>query len=350
MQAFATRLLRWWERNGRHDLPWQDPRSPYRVWLSEVMLQQTRVESVVPYFLRFLERFPTLESLAAAEPDDVLARWSGLGYYARARNLHACARLVVDRHGGRFPDDPGVLAGLPGIGPSTANAIVAQAFDRRAPILDGNAKRVLARHAGIEGWPGRRAVEKALWQAADERTPSRRAADYTQAIMDLGATICTPRRPDCGACPVSADCAARQAGREQELPHPRPRREVPQRSQRFALAIDGNRVLLVRRPPSGIWGGLWCLPLLESVDSGDDAEEVLDPLQHAFTHFRLEMRFVGVDADRAGRGVADDADFRWMTPEEWSAAGLPRPVRTALDSLVQDDSGSPALRLAARAR
>ncbi len=346
MKPFAERLLRWSSQHGRHDLPWQHPRTPYRVWISEIMLQQTRVETVVGYFARFMDRFPDVESLARAPADDVLAHWSGLGYYARARNLHAAARRIVEDHDGAFPGDVESLAALPGIGRSTAAAIVAQGFDRRAAILDGNVKRVLARHAGIEGWPGRSPVERALWTEAEARTPAGTAADYTQAIMDLGATLCTPTNPRCADCPVHADCVAFRQSRQAELPTPKPKKKLPTREQEFRLLRDGDgRVLLERRPPAGIWGGLWCLPTsrqgddarepLESWLSAESLEslEPLEPIEHVFSHFRLRMQLVHERVARPGDAVGDRDDRRWMTAEEWLEAGLPKPVRALLERL-----------------
>ena len=332
MTPFSTRLLRWWRQHGRHDLPWQHPRTPYRVWVSEIMLQQTRVETVVGYFERFMAAFPDIETLAAAGLDDVLAHWSGLGYYARARNLHAAAKRIVDDHGGEFPNDVEALNALPGIGRSTAAAIVAQGFDERAPILDGNVKRVLARHAGVEGWPGRSPVERAL--EAEARTPATRAADYTQAIMDLGATLCTPKTPDCAACPVGADCVAHRDGRTHELPTPKPRKALPTREQRFGVFRDADgRVLLERRPPSGIWGGLWCLPAGSEPAGTPVADADLpESIDHVFSHFRLRMT-LDHRVIEAAHCVADRDDRRWMALDEALAAGLPRPVRTILERL-----------------
>ncbi|MDT8438111.1 MAG: A/G-specific adenine glycosylase [Wenzhouxiangellaceae bacterium] len=332
--TFADRLLNWWQENGRHDLPWQHPRTAYRVWISEIMLQQTRVETVVGYFQRFMQRFPTVDALARVPLDDVLAAWSGLGYYARARNLHAAARELVAHHGGELPGEIDALEALPGIGRSTAAAIVAQAFDRRAVILDGNVKRVLARHAGIDGWPGQSSVQRLLWQEADRRTPPGRAAAYTQAIMDLGATLCRPKQPDCAACPVADDCKARLDGRVHELPAPRPARTLPERSQRFLVARDGRgRILLARRPPTGIWGGLWCLPELD-VDSMPALHRLsrLDPLRHVFSHFALTMHFEhGRWTDESAQ--VNDDDSRWFETEAALALGLPRPVRVVIEAL-----------------
>ncbi len=332
---FARRLLNWWHSHGRHDLPWQKSRTPYRVWVAEIMLQQTQVGTVIPYFERFTASFPNLEALARAPTDHVLAHWSGLGYYARARNLHAAANYCLENHGGKLPADADALNALPGIGRSTANAIVAQAHDRRAPILDGNVKRVLARHAGIEGWPGRAAVERALWAIAEARTPYKRAADYTQAIMDLGATVCSPRRPDCCGCPVAADCVARLADRVHELPTARPKRTRPRRDTTLVI-IENERgeILLQRRPPTGIWGGLWSLPERQKVDhpfAGDGAEPP-NAIVHQFTHFTLDIRFerARIPADFP---AGDGDDRRWVKPARALEYGLPQPIRRVLEQL-----------------
>ncbi|MGB1880849.1 MAG: A/G-specific adenine glycosylase, partial [Gammaproteobacteria bacterium] len=266
--SLAARVIAWFEQHGRRDLPWQHPRTPYRVWLSEIMLQQTQVQTVVPYFIAFTERFPSLPALAAADIDAVLHLWSGLGYYSRARNLHRAARLVVEQHDGELPDSVEALEALPGIGRSTAAAIVAQAWDRPAAILDGNVKRVLARYHAEPGWPGDSAVLRRLWTLAEAHLPTTRACDYTQAMMDLGATVCTRSRPACPACPLREDCSARASDSQTRYPGPRPRRTLPERQTTFLILIDDhNRLLLERRPPAGIWGGLWCFPEL----GGDDA-------------------------------------------------------------------------------
>ena len=332
---FADRLLAWWADNGRHDLPWQRPRDAYRVWVSEIMLQQTRVETVIAYFERFTARFPDVQALAAAELDEVLALWSGLGYYARARNLHAAARSVVEKFGARMPDDEATLRQLPGIGRSTAAAILAQAFDQRAVILDGNVKRVLARHAAVQGWPGAPAVERDLWRAADARTPEQSAADYTQAIMDLGATLCRRRDPACSACPVAADCLALQRNLQHELPTPRPARKLPERAAHYLIARDGfNRVLLVRRPPSGIWGGLWCLPEAGEIEF-NTLEALPGPhdIRHVFTHFALHMSFEHARVGEFPTKVSEATVREWFSLEQALAAGLPQPVRRVLKDL-----------------
>jgi A/G-specific adenine glycosylase len=328
-------LLTWWQSHGRHDLPWQRQRTPYRVWIAEIMLQQTQVGTVIPYFERFMAAFPDLESLAGADIDRVLAHWSGLGYYARARNLHAAAVRCLTDHGGELPSDPEALEALPGIGRSTANAIVAQAHDVRAPILDGNVKRVLARHAGIEGWPGRSAVARALWAESEARTPPDRAADYTQAVMDLGATVCTPRRPDCAQCPVTADCVARIEDRIASLPGSKPRRAKPRRDA-VLLIIENERgeILLERRPPTGIWGGLWSLPEAgETLDRPDgDPRRAPGPIRHQFTHFTLDIRFERLRVPQQS-GIGDDDNHLWCSPARALQLGLPQPVRRVVGEL-----------------
>ena len=257
----AERLVHWHARHGRRHLPWQRNPTPYRVWVSEIMLQQTRVGVVIAYYERFMARFPALADLADAPLDDVLALWSGLGYYSRARNLHRAAVLVRDRHDGQMPCDTAALVALPGIGRSTAGAILALSHGDRHPILDGNVKRVLCRYHGIEGWPGRGAIERTLWTLAERHTPHEGVAAYTQAVMDLGATLCVRSRPLCSLCPIEAGCTARRDGTQARIPAPRPRRAVPHRQTAFLVLRDASGALLLeRRPPSGIWGGLWCFP------------------------------------------------------------------------------------------
>ena len=338
MKDFAARLLAWQRREGRHDLPWQDSRDPYRVWLSEIMLQQTQVATVIPYYRRFLERFPTLADLAAAAVEDVMPCWSGLGYYARARNLHACARAVAEEHGGEFPRDPAVIAELPGIGRSTANAVAAFCFGARVPILDGNVKRVLARCFGIDGFPGTPAVEKTLWSLAESLLPDREVGRYIQAQMDLGATVCTRGRPLCERCPVAESCVARIEDRQASLPSPRPKKHLPTREQIFLVLVDGSRVLLQRRPPSGIWGGLLSLP--ELPDAADPSRhsrtlgvEVggwteLPALTHTFSHFHLVLR--PFRALAKARPEAREAGVQWTERSALDAAALPAPIRRLL--------------------
>ena len=298
--TFSDAVLAWYDQHGRQDLPWQHPRTPYRVWVSEIMLQQTQVSTVIGYFQRFMDSFPDVHALAAADADQVLHLWTGLGYYARARNLHKAARQLVDEYGGDFPDTVEEVATLPGIGRSTAGAILAQSRGVRAPILDGNVKRLLSRLHAVPGWPGKKPVENRLWELAEQYTPDRRLADYTQAVMDLGATLCTRRRPDCPACPVANWCQARADGNPQDYPGRKPAKEKPVRQTRMLiLQHPDGRVWLEPRPPSGIWGGLWCFPQLDPDDRqhtalaerGLDArdQEALTPFRHTFSHFHLDI-------------------------------------------------------------
>jgi A/G-specific adenine glycosylase len=338
--TLATRLLRWFDRHGRKDLPWQHPRDAYRVWLSEVMLQQTQVATVVAYFERFVAALPTLRDLAAAEEDTVLALWSGLGYYRRARFLHRAAQLCVDQHGGELPRDIEALNALPGIGRSTAGAILAQAHGLRFAILDGNVKRVLTRYHGIHGHPGESAVEKQLWQHAEAHTPTSRVADYTQAIMDLGATLCTRSRPRCEDCPLAADCVARRDNLTAILPSRKPTKSIPTRATVMLILRDRDgRVLLERRGPHGVWSGLWSLPEASDPDGAwriaqqhariDDAQALV-PFTHVFSHYRLDIEPLLFDRATAQRGIADNPQLRWCSAGELGALGLPAPVRTLL--------------------
>ncbi|MEJ7747173.1 MAG: A/G-specific adenine glycosylase [Luteimonas sp.] len=339
---FATRLLSWYDRSGRHDLPWMHPRTPYRVWLSEIMLQQTQVRVVIPYFARFVAAFPALSELAAAPLDAVLAQWSGLGYYARARNLHVAAKQCVELHHGNLPRDFDALIALPGIGRSTAGAILAQAWGDRFPILDGNVKRVLCRYHGIEGWPGLPAIEKQLWHLADSHLPMQRLADYTQAQMDFGATLCTRHDPACVLCPLQNECVALREGRVAELPTPKPGKPLPERrAMMLWVQDDQGRVLLQRRAPTGIWASLWSLPEAEDHDSardwfarhlhGDyDHAEPLPTIAHGFSHYRLHIQPLRWRAIRARAIVRDNDELRWIAHDELQSLGLPAPVRTLL--------------------
>lgn len=262
MSDFSHRLIRWHKRHGRHDLPWQNTTDPYRVWLSEIMLQQTQVATATPYYARFLEHFPTLADLANAPVGEVMALWSGLGYYARARNLHACARVLMEQHGGQFPHQPERLAALPGIGRSTANSIATFCFGARAPILDGNVKRVLTRCFGIDGFPGNALVGKQLWLLAEQLMPAKHGDIYNQAQMDLGATLCVRSKPRCDDCPLADICEANATGKQAELPHKKTRATIPEREVTLLILRHDNHILLEQRPPAGIWGGMLSLPEL----------------------------------------------------------------------------------------
>jgi A/G-specific adenine glycosylase len=341
----AAPLLDWFEQSGRHNLPWQRPRSAYRVWVAEVMLQQTRVESVIPYYNRFMQSYPDVAALASAPLDQLLASWSGLGYYARARNLHRAACLIMDEHGGELPTDLDGLCRLPGIGRSTAGAILAQAYGSRHPILDGNVKRILSRYYRVEGWPGRSAVAKRLWQLATDETPRERVADYTQAIMDLGATICR-RRPLCHLCPLSGECAGHLAGDAGLYPAPAPRRQRPLREVDWLLIGDPESGLLLwPRPPTGIWGGLWTPPELVSGAPVDqwverhlgakiDRVDRLEPIGHELTHFRLRIHPVRVAITPDCDCVMDTIDALWYKPHMRSELGIPAPLARLLDQLA----------------
>jgi A/G-specific adenine glycosylase len=338
---FAPRLIAWQRSHGRHELPWQGNTDPYPVWLSEIMLQQTQVETVIPYYRRFLARFPDLASLASAHEDEVLGHWSGLGYYSRARNLHAAARLIVADHGGRFPGDIEAIQALPGIGRSTAAAIAAFAFGQRRAILDGNVKRVLARVFGVEGWSGEKAVENRLWDLAEALLPETDIHAYTQGLMDLGATVCTRGRPRCEACPFQDDCLANRQGRQRELPGPRPKKTVPEKSIAMLVLLRPGEVLLEKRPPTGIWGGLWSLPECGEKDDPArvaqglgyvvDAPGELPAFTHTFTHFRLFIR-PWVLVVRQVRAAAEPGRV-WLSLDDLEGAALPTPVRRILQGL-----------------
>ncbi len=343
--AFRRRLLAWYDRHGRKKLPWKRARDPYRIWVSEIMLQQTQVATVIPYFERFIERFPDVRTLARARPDSVLHRWSGLGYYARARHLHAAAKRIVTQHNGKFPRDLDALRALPGIGRSTAGAILALAFDRRHPILDGNVKRVLARFHAIDEPLNRRDVEERLWRLAERHTPRVRVADYTQAIMDLGATLCTRAHPDCARCPVRAGCRAHRLGAPQDYPARGARKTPPVKKTKMLLVQDARgRVLLVRRPPVGLWGGLWGLPECADGDVrrwcrtqlGIDVrpQKAWPAFRHSFSHFHLDItpipaRVAGTNAEH----VMEDGGTVWYNVERPDARGLAAPVTQLLQRL-----------------
>jgi len=339
---FARALIAWQRRHGRHDLPWQGTRDPYRIWLSEVMLQQTQVGTVIPYYRRFLRRFPDLRALALAPEQDVLRLWSRLGYYARARNLLRAARQVEHELGGKFPRDQEAIAVLPGVGRSTAAAIAVFAFGRRAAILDGNVKRVLARYHGVDGHPGERLVSERLWSLAEGLLPRRGIRPYTQALMDLGAAVCTKGRPRCAHCPLEHSCVAHRQGRESELPAPRPRRAQPTRRTTWLVLLEGDRVLLEQRPSSGLWGGLWSFPEPRSRDLGNHCRqefgcEIAAPrrlarIEHGFTHFRLQATPV-LCSVRARVSRAEQPGRRWWHIEKASAEALPAPVRSLLERL-----------------
>lgn len=371
--TFANQLLDWFDQHGRHDLPWQQDINPYRVWLSEIMLQQTQVKTVIPYFERFIAAFPSVDELAAAPIDTVLHQWTGLGYYARARNLHKTAQLVVDDYAGQFPNATDSLETLPGIGRSTAGAILAIAFRQRAAILDGNVKRVLARYYAIEGWPGKSAVQKQLWALAETNTPDDRSADYTQAIMDLGATLCTRSKPNCQACPLQADCQAHASATTELYPTKKPKKALPERSTYFLIISDSeNRILLQQRPPTGLWGGLWCFPQCENESAIRETCEqigiafkapdqtpnpVVNPAsnknphqthateqdyrfdkakRHTFSHFHLDYTPVFISLSQLKAELTTqiaEHSVTWVKAHDPGQLGLPRPVEQVLNNI-----------------
>ena len=341
---FAAKLIRWQQFHGRHHLPWQNTRDPYAIWLSEIMLQQTQVITVIPYYLRFLQRFPDISSLALAPLDEVLALWSGLGYYARGRNLHQAAQLIVSHHGGEFPRNLAAIQQLPGIGRSTVAAIAAFAYGEHCAILDGNVKRVFARCFGIDGYPGERKTETLLWQMAEQLLPRKKIQgqieSYTQALMDLGATICTRSKPQCAACPLQPDCVAFREKRIDKLPAAKPRKPLPQKETVLLLLLRHGEVLLKKRPPTGIWGGLWCLP---EIPLGENATTYcarhfglkvqplteLPPINHGFTHFKLRIHPQPLQVV-AHTLIARESGAVWLTFEDALEAAIPTPVRKLL--------------------
>ncbi|AOD14392.1 A/G-specific adenine glycosylase [Xanthomonas fragariae] len=346
--AFVDRLLHWFDGHGRHDLPWQHPRAPYRVWLSEIMLQQTQVAVVVPYFQKFVASFPTLADLAAADNDTVMAHWAGLGYYARARNLHAAARQCVALHDGELPRDFAALLALPGVGRSTAGAILSQAWNDRFPIMDGNVKRVMTRFHGIGGYPGLPVVEKQLWQLASTHVahvPAGRLADYTQAQMDFGATLCTRTKPACVLCPLQDDCVARCDGLVEALPTPKPCKQLPEREATALLLENADKhILLQRRPPTGIWASLWTLPqagtdagmrawFATHIDGDYERADEMPLIVHTFSHYRLHLQPLRVRKVALRPAVRDTDDLRWVARADLGSLGLPAPIRKLLDAL-----------------
>lgn len=343
--SFSQQVLSWAAKHGRKHLPWQQQRSAYRVWVSEIMLQQTQVETVIPYFEKFMQRFPTLLALANAPLDDVLHSWSGLGYYARARNLHKAAQWIRDQYQGEFPRVFEEVLALPGIGRSTAGAILSLSFGQYHTILDGNVKRVLARHNLIEGWPGSAANEKKLWDIAQRNTPEKNCAQYTQAMMDLGATLCTRSKPECDKCPVSEDCLTYQAGRQHELPHAKPKKQNPMRSTiMLAVFNDQAGLLMQRRPHQGIWGGLWSFPefdteksalnwCVQTFQNAPYEHQRLEKISHTFSHFRLQITPISVKYNTPINWVMEADDWVWYKHGS-SQVGLASPVNQLIKQLV----------------
>jgi len=343
MADFAAKLIAWQKQHGRHDLPWQGTRDPYAIWVSEIMLQQTQVATVIPYFQRFMARFPDVGALAGAPLDEVLRLWSGLGYYSRARNLHRAAQAIAGGHSGRFPRRFEDVAALTGVGRSTAAAICVFAFGQRHAILDGNVKRVLARYRGVKGYGGQKKVADRLWQEAERLLPRRNVEAYTQGLMDLGATVCTRSQPRCTACPVHGGCVAFQRGWVGTLPAPRPRKRLPHKRTVMLALTRAGEVLLEKRPPSGIWGGMWCLPesarkidleayCLKRFGAHVVEVEPLAPIAHGFTHFKLDIQPLRLRVSALAPHAAEPG-VMWLPLEEARGAAIPAPVRQILARL-----------------
>ncbi len=347
-RSFSAAVLEWYYQHGRNNLPWQHPRTAYRVWVSEIMLQQTQVTTVIPYFERFMQRFPDIIQLAQAADDEVMHYWTGLGYYARARNLHKAAKTIMAQHGGEFPREFTEVQALPGIGRSTAGAILAQAFGQRHAILDGNVKRVLARYHGVEGWTGQARVQDQLWAYAEQHTPDQDLPDYTQAIMDLGSAVCIRSRPHCAECPLSPDCQALKTDRVRELPSLKPRKSIPVKTTRMLVLLNKDKhIMLEKRPPAGIWGGLWSLPEipLESdvkshcqqqyqfeIQAADDS----DSFRHTFSHYHLDITPCLVEVKNPDQCVMEAGRILWYNTAQPDRLGLPAPVKMILNRMSEE--------------
>jgi A/G-specific adenine glycosylase len=342
---FSERLLNWFDQHGRKDLPWQQQPTPYHVWLSEIMLQQTQVSTVIPYYQKFTERFTNITALAQAPVDDVLALWTGLGYYARARNLHKAANIMVQQHQAQMPSTLDELIALPGIGRSTAGAIMALAHHQHFPILDGNVKRVLARYSAITGWPGNKQIENKLWLIAQQLLPQGRIANYIQAQMDLGATLCTRSKPNCIACPLNAGCQAYLNGNPTAYPTAKPKKHIPTRQSHWIVAqATTGELLLEQRPSLGIWGGLWSFPELDNAADLDyacsnqlsvNATKItsLNNIKHTFSHFKLEISPHLIECEITNNSIAENKKLSWYKINEALQLGLPAPVKSLIESL-----------------
>lgn len=346
-QKFSKAVLRWFDAHGRKTLPWQHNKTPYRVWISEIMLQQTQVTAVIPYFERFMQRFPDLPTLAHAPLDDVLHQWAGLGYYTRARNLHRAAQMVMHAFNGYFPDTLETVQQLPGIGRSTAGAILSIAFQKPAPILDGNVKRVLSRYLGISEPINNKSIENTLWETAAACTPDARCADYTQAIMDLGATLCTRSKPACTQCPLVSTCRAHAENIVDLLPMKKSFRAIPTRTATFLILQHNQHILLLKRPPHGIWGGLWSLPELTGTPEHDDIRchcrstfqlnadhlQSLPPFRHTFSHYHLDIHPIIITTTAPAK-IMENTEQIWYNLRQPKTIGLPKPVQSILKVLL----------------
>ncbi len=350
---FSSRLLSWFEQHGRKDLPWQCKPTPYRVWVSEIMLQQTQVATVIPYFENFMQRFPDVQALANAEQDEVLHLWTGLGYYARGRNLHKAAQKIRDEYNGKFPAELEQVIALPGIGPSTAGAILSLSLGQQQTILDGNVKRVLARYHAIEGWPGKPAIEKQMWQLAKQHTPDKNNAAYSQAIMDLGATICRRSKPLCPLCPQQENCEALAQNLQGLLPTARPKKKIPVKTTTMLMLDNGEgKLLLQQRPPTGIWGGLWSFPeLTQAKPSDNDIQQWCQNklgydtqisqrwpiVRHTFSHFHLDIEPVWLHSRQQQNRISDDKST-WFCSTAPVNIGLAAPVKQLLERVMLEQA------------
>lgn len=345
-QDFSQAILNWFDQHGRTDLPWQQNKTAYRVWVSEIMLQQTQVTTVIDYYKRFMSRFNDVFALAQAEQDEVLHLWTGLGYYARARNLHKCAQTIVEQYQGEFPNSVEGLESLPGIGRSTAGAIASIAYGKHASILDGNVKRVLARFRAVEGWPGNKKVADKLWDIADRYTPKKRTANYTQAMMDMGATLCTRSQPKCQVCPLTTQCKAYALGDPKAYPHSKPKKDKPVKYTRMLLLRHRGKYLLQQQPSKGLWGGLWIFPQQELdhsikqhssvIQHGLKRHVSLQPFRHTFSHYHLEIQPELIDVDRSQLMVGETNQL-WYNPKKPENIGLAAPIKKLLDQLSSNN-------------
>ena len=346
IKKFQSCILKWSQQNGRKDLPWQKYFSPYPIWVSEIMLQQTQVATVIPYFNRFLRKFPTVTDLAAAPLDSVLHQWAGLGYYARARNMHKSAQIIATLP--EFPSSMDQLIKLPGIGRSTAGAILSMGFGKWAAILDGNVKRVLTRIHGIESWSGDSRTERELWRLSESYTPNQNCAEYSQAMMDLGALLCTRNKPICTDCPLNKCCNAYLTQRTEQIPQPRPNKALRKRSCYMLLIhTPRHRCYLEKRPPNGIWGGLWACPefsikqeLFEWCSKHDIKQDILKwhpTLRHSFTHFHLDYTPVSALLNKPVDMIMEDQHSIWYNPTSTKSCGMPAPVNRLVDRILQGE-------------
>jgi A/G-specific adenine glycosylase len=340
---FASRLIAWQRVHGRHDLPWQNTTDPYAIWVSEIMLQQTQVAAVIGYYSKFMQRFPNIASLANATQEEVLQHWSGLGYYSRARNLHNAAVTIMNNHGGQFPNDFDTIQTLIGIGRSTAAAIASFAFNQAQTILDGNVKRVLARHFLVEGWPSAPKVERELWKLAENLLPEQGIVAYTQGLMDLGAKLCSRSKPKCGSCPLNSSCKALQQQRVHELPTPKPHKQIPEKHTTMLILQHGDEILLEKRPVTGIWGGLWSFPEIGNNEEFEtialmkfgvvaEASSVLPNLTHTFTHFKLQIRPQTLKVVNRNIQITQPSHL-WIRIDDAVDAAIPTPIRKILLSM-----------------